>query len=194
MFKKDNKYLYIGLSVLVLFAISFGIGYMLMEKNVRGDITDKDIGNDDPHNIEIVGEENIITPNTFIEKRTDYKECGHVESEIEQADSNIINMTRDKYEFYLNDNTNYRLLSFSNVKITIWGERNHLCPNHYVVGESEGNIAVFSIDENGNRVLDRVFEDYHINILQELDREKLIDGIVVDSQDEITEVLENFLS
>lgn len=194
MFKGDKKYLYIILSSLVLFTLSFAIGYMMMERNVQEDITDKDIDIDPTHNIEIVGEENIITPNTFIEERTNYKECGHVESVIQQADNTIVNMSRDEYEAYLKDNTNYSLLSFSNVKITIWGERNHLCPNHYVVGESEGNIAVFSIDADGNRVLERVFEDYHINLLQELDREKLIDGIIVDSQDEVTEILENFIS
>lgn len=193
MFKINRKGLYIAISVLVLFSISFGIGYLLMERSIKDDITDNHIENNDP-NIEIVGEENIISPNTFIEKRTNYKECGHVESEVDLADSSIVNMTRNEYEDYLRDNTNYRLISYSSTKITIWGERNHLCPNHYVIGENEGNIAVFTIDEDGNRILERVFEDYHIDILQELDREKLINGIVVDSQDELSEILENFIS
>lgn len=193
MFNTNKKRLYIALSAVVLFSISFGIGYMLMERNIQEDITDNDIKNNTP-NVEIVGEENIIGPNTFIEKRTDYKECGHVESEVELADSSIVNMTRNEYEDYLANHTNYRLVSFSSSKITIWGERNHLCPNHYVIGENEGRIAIFTIDEDGNRVLERVFEDYHIDLLQELDREKLMDGIVVDSQDELSEILENFIS
>lgn len=193
MFKSNKKYLYIVLSAVALFSISFGIGYMLMGRTVQDDITDNDIESDPP-NVEIVGEENIITPNTFIEQRTNYKECGHVESEIELADDAIINMTRDEYEAYLKDHTNYRLVSFSNTKVTIVGDRNHLCPNHYVIGESDGKIAVFRIDENGDRVLERVFEDHHINILQEIDREKIMNGIVVDSEEELSEILENFIS
>lgn len=194
MFNSNKTKLYIVLSAVVLFSLSFGIGYMLMERNIHNDITDNNIEKKETLDVEIVGEENIIGPNTFIEMRTNYKECGHVESEVELADDSIVNMTRDEYEEYLNDNTNYRLLSFSDTKATIWGERNHLCPNHYVVGENDGNIAVFSIDEDGNRVLERVFEDYHINLLQELDREKIVNGIVVDSQEELSEVLENFIS
>lgn len=53
---------------------------------------------------------------------------------------------------------------------------------------------MFSIDEEGSRVLERVFENNHINILQEIDREKITNGIVVDSQDELSEILENFIS
>lgn len=192
MFKVDRMKLYIFLSAIAIFSIAFGIGYILMDRNNHNDISRNGI-NTSPKNVEIVGEQNIITPNTFIEKRTNYRECNHVITEVELADDSIVNLSRDEYEEYLKD-TNYRVVSFSNTKITIWGERNHLCSNHYVIGEYEGNIAVFSIDEEGSRVLERVFENNHINILQEIDREKIINGIVVDSQDELSEILENFIS
>lgn len=189
-----RKRLYIILSAIILFSLSVGIGYFLMEigNNADEDLSENDVESNP--NIEIVGEENIISPNTFIEQRTHYNECGHVISEIELAQEHIVNMNRDEYDNYLKDNSNYRLMSFTNTKITIWGERNHLCTNHYVIGENDGKIAIFTIGDDGERVLERVFEDYHINFLQELDREKIIKGIIVDSQDELSETLENFIS
>lgn len=189
-----RKRLYIILSAIILFSLSVGIGYWLMERGNNGgeDLTKNDEKNNP--NIEIVGEENIISPNTFIEQRTHYKECSHVLSEVELAEDHIVNMNREEYDKYLKDNSNYRLMSFTNTKITIWGERNHLCTNHYVIGENDGKIAIFKIAEDGKRVLERVFEDYHINFLQEIDRENIIKGIIVDSQDELSETLENFIS
>lgn len=194
----NRKRIYIILSAVVVFSISVGIGYLIMESSSNRDISNKNISDNDIEkntpDIEITGAENIITPNTFIEERTYYKECGHLDSEVYLADDDIVNMTRDEYETYLYDNSNYRLISFTNTKITIWGERNHLCTNHYIIGEEDGKIAIFTIDENGERVLERIFEDYHINVLQQLDREKIIKGIIVDSQDELSEILENFIS
>lgn len=193
-----RRRLLIILGVVLVFAISVGIGYMIMESSLKKNTADNIINKVDDRksrpDLQIIREENIITPNTFIEQRTHYKECGHVISEVNLADENIVNMTREEYENYLIENSNYRLLSFTNTKITVWGERNHLCTKHYVIGEYEGKIAIFTIDENGKRVLDRVFEDNHINVLQELDREKIIKGIVVDSQDELSDILENFIS
>lgn len=194
MFNFNRKTLYITLSAIILFSISFGIGYLFMRGDSSGDIADNDNGGNNQPDIEIVGEKNVITPNTFIEKRTHYNECKHVETSISMAEEAVVNMTRDEYEDYLHHNTNFQLISFSESKITIWGERNHLCTNHYVIGEEEGNIAVYGIDEDGNRVLQRVFENYHIDMLQELDRENIIKGIVVNSQEELSEILENFIS
>ncbi len=104
----------------------------------------KNINDLNNEEIEIIKEENIISPNTFIEERTHYKECDHLITKLNVADDEIINMTRKEYESYLKSNyPNKRLISFSNTKIVIWGgERNHLCQEHYIIGEENGNIAI----------------------------------------------------
>lgn len=193
MFNSNRKTLYITISAIILFSISFTIGYLLMRRDSPENVADDRVEKNQP-NIEIVGEKNVITPNTFIEKRTHYNECKHVETSIGLAEEAVVNMARDEYEDYLHQNTNFQLISFSETKITLWGERNHLCTNHYVIGEEGGYIAVYGIDENGNRVLQRVFDNYHIDMLQDLDRENIIKGIVVNSQEELSEILENFIS
>ena len=129
------------------------------------------------------------------ERRTYYKKCGHTVINVDKVDNNIINMQKNQLENYLKENyTNIRLVSFSVEKIVLYEEKDCLCMNHYVIGESQGKIAIYKIDENGERVLDRIFNDAPVSMLKEVDQEKIKEGIVVDSEDELSNVLENFIS
>ena len=104
-------------------------------------------------------------------------------------------MTEEEFNNYIEENfPNVKIISFSIDEIKLEEERNHLCPNHYIIGVSNGKIAIYSIDENGERVLNKVFEDYPISLLKKIDQDKLIEGIVVDSEEELSNVLENFIS
>ncbi|OZV10696.1 hypothetical protein CIW83_18790 [Tissierella sp. P1] len=144
---------------------------------------------------EILNEESRISPNTFIEERIHYTACDHVVTKVEVVEDEFVNMTRDEYTKYLDENyPNKRIISYSSNKITLGITKNHLCENHYVVGEEDGFIAIFRIGENGERIVEKVFIDYPISLLMEIDQEKIVEGIVVDSEEELSEILENFIS
>lgn len=192
---KRNRFMIIFGFCIVFFIMSFYLGYQLMNLSIE----DKHLVEDQNHivdeNIEIVKEENRVSPNTLIEERIHYKDCGHLISDARLAKDEVVNFTRDEYEEYINTTyPNFRLISFSNVKIVLFGERNHLCQEHYVIGDNNGYIAIFKIDENGDKVLFKSFTDYPLSILIELDQEKIREGIVVDSEEELSEILENFIS
>ena len=194
-----NKNKYVFALFFVLFVISFGIGYFVMDNNLNKEneqlAHENNIINDEHPNIEIIREENRITPNTFIEERIHYKECGHLVSNVYLAPDNIVNMTKEELvEHLYNNSSNLNLVTFSNVKVILWGERNHLCKDHYVVGEENGKIAIYTISDNGERILDKVFVEYPINVLIDIDQEKLKDGIIVDSVDELSDILEDYIS
>lgn len=193
--KRSSKFVVIFAFCITFFIISFYLGYQLMDLSRENKhIGEGQIQNSDD-DIEIVREENRISPNTFIEKRIHYKECGHLVSTTELAENEVINFTRDEYIDYLNTTyPNSRLIAFSNVKIVVYSERNHLCQEHYIIGEHNGYIAIFNIDENGERVLYKSFTDYPISVLIDLDQDKLKEGIRVDSEEELSEILENFIS
>lgn len=196
MFKKRNVSIFI--IALLLFVISFSFGYFIMDKNTidKRNIAEEnsDIIDDAP-NIQIVKEENRVSPNTFVEERIHYKKCGHLVSNIKLANDEIVNMTKEELNEYLySDQSNLRLISFSNVKVVLWGERSFLCKDHYVIGEENGKIAIFKIDDNGNLLLDKVFVDYPINLLRDVDQERIKDGIVVDTEDELSDILEDYIS
>ncbi|NMB07428.1 MAG: hypothetical protein GX981_03430, partial [Tissierellia bacterium] len=127
--------------------------------------------------------------------KTYYNACQHNIVNFKSADDEIINMTKEQYEKYIMENyPTLKIIHFSVKEIILREEKNHLCPNHYIIGESNGYIAIYGIDENGRKFLDKVFTDYPISLLKEVDQKRLIDGIIVDSEEELTDVLENFIS
>ena len=195
---KRDKFLIIFTISTSLFVLSFLLGYQLMigdKDEVKLSKLQSNEKSNNSDNIAIIKEEQKITPNTIIEQRTLYKECGDLISTNAFPSSNIVNMNKDEYNNYLsNESSILRIVSFSSNKIVIWGEKDSLCTNHFIIGEENGNIAVFKIDSNGNKVIYKKFDDYPLELLMELDQEKIKKGIRVDSEEELSDVLENFIS
>ncbi|HHV46038.1 MAG TPA: hypothetical protein GXX53_03905 [Tissierellia bacterium] len=188
---------YIFLFCVVLFIASFGIGYYVtsMRNRENTSISEENPTEDDFEELAILHEVERITPNTFIEIRIHYNKCNHNITKLNEKDNNIVNMTEEEYRDYLKEHyPNVKIVKFSSREIILEEERDYLCPNHYIIGEHEGKIAIFKIDENGERVLDRIFVDYPITLLKEIDQEKLKEGIIINTEDELTDVLENFIS
>lgn len=200
IFMKKWNGILIFLLCITLFLTSFIYGYKIMGNRVNKKplIADENQREEDPTEnleLEILIEEGRISPNTSIEKRIHYNACDHNITRLNNADNEVINMTEKQYRAYMKENySNIKIISFSINEIVLREERNYLCQNHYIIGESGGKIAIYGIDENGERFLDKVFNDYSISLLKEIDQEKLIKGIVVDSEEELSDVLENFIS
>ncbi|NLJ78392.1 MAG: hypothetical protein GX329_03440 [Tissierellia bacterium] len=192
--KKHN--IIIILFSMTLALISFAYGYKIMKDRDRGRSSEILITEEeDDSELEILKEGMNISPNTFIEKNTFYKACNHNITKLNNADDAIINMDESQYRGYMKENyPNITIVEFSIERIVLREERAHMCPNHYIIGESDGKIAIYRIDENGERHLDKAFEDYPISLLKKIDQEKLIEGIIVDSEEELSNVLENFIS
>lgn len=201
--KKSSVFL-IFICCLGLFLMSFIYGYYFIDKKISkrpnydaqgNDVRKKYVNIDEYDDMEILKEEERISPNTYIEKRTYYNKCNHNTTTVEQAKEEIINMSEKQFRKYIEDNyPNIRILSFSIKKIVLREDRNHLCTNHYIIGESEGRIAIFRINENGEKILNKIFKDYPLSLLKEVDQDKLREGIVVDTEEELSDVLENFIS
>lgn len=140
-------------------------------------------------------EAQLISPNTLIESRVHYKTCDDLIIDREKAASSIVNMDKDEFEKSFTDlYPTSRIISFSPEKIVLWTEKDHLCTNHYIIGEEDGFIAVYKIDNKGDRVVKNIFHDYSIDLLVEMDKNKIKKGIIVDSEEELSDILENFIS
>lgn len=186
---------------LTLFSISFILGYKTMSRklnpspNIITQINKEEIDVSDYPDLEILKEYDKISPNTFIEKRIHHIDCDHVVTKIEVVEDELVNMSKGEFTEYIRENyPSQKLISYSTNKIVIGVVKNHLCENHYIVGEEKGKISIFKIGENGERVLEKTFIDYPISMLMDIDQEKIIEGIVVDSEEELSEILENFIS
>jgi len=140
-------------------------------------------------------EDNYIGPNTKIVYTIFYLECKHSIEEIEYPKVEMINMTEEQFKEYIkNKFPDWKVISFSHSLINIRVEKPHLCPNHFIIGEEKGKIAIYKIDEDGKKVLDKILDNAPVSLLKEIDQEKLKKGIVVDSLDEVYDILENFIS
>lgn len=198
---KKTKMLPIYFFFLGMLVVSFMFGYKIMGKrlNLEPDHISKinitEIEDDDYPDLEILKEYDKISPNTLIEERIHYSSCGHVITKLDTVEDELINMTKNEFSEYIEANSpNKRLITYSANKITMGVIKNHLCEKHFVIGEKDGNIAIFKIGENGEKILEKVFPDYPISLLMEIDQEKIINGIVVDNEEELSEILENFIS
>lgn len=196
---KRSSIIIIFICCLVLFLSSFFYGYYFTGKNISKKPDNNDTTLDDKvsgsEGLEIVKEEVRISPNTSIEKETYYTECRHTIKDRVKADNNIINMTeKEFYDYNKKNHPNIKVISFSVANIIIRENRETLCPNHYIIGESDGKIAVYRISDVGEKILYKILEDYPLTLLKEIDQEKLKKGIVVDTEEELSDVLESFIS
>ena len=196
---KKSSIIIIFISCLVLFLSSFFYGYYYTGKNISKKQNSNDVVIDnsvsDNNGLEIIKEEVRISPNTCIEKEIYYTKCRHTIKDILEVDNNIINMNEKEFYYYIKKNyPNLNIISFSVSKIILRENRESLCPNHYIIGESNGKIAVYRIGEDGEKILYKIFEDYSITLLKEIDQDKLKKGIVVDTEEELSDVLESFIS
>lgn len=194
--KVKRVVLYIALIVLI-FTVSFSIGLLMMEKyKDKNNAINNSLNLDNKtKDIEISNQEDVVTPNTILEERKYYSKCGHLLVDTSFPSNDIINKNEEEYSKYLaSEHPNIRLISFSSSKLVLWEEKDQLCENHHIIGEMNGYIAVFNINESGEQVLNTLFEDYPISLLMDIDKERINKGIVVDSEDELSEILENFIS
>lgn len=191
----------IFLIMLSIFLASIGIGYFYL--NTRTDQRKESKTNDEyifRTNNEFENEtvntkidvEEKISPNAHITRTIFYKKCGHEISETELAQEKYINMTIEEFkdEIY---KENYNLESFSNLEVSIYKENDGICPEHYVIGEEDGIVIIYKIDEEGETKLydvTNIFLDY----LPEQEREIIQNKVEFLGKEELSLFLENLES
>ncbi|MTI66053.1 MAG: hypothetical protein FH753_05560 [Firmicutes bacterium] len=145
-------------------------------------------------NVNLMNDEVIIGPNTLIEYVIYYKECGHTTTEIEKATKNIINLNKEEYTKYANKKyKNYEIVKFKQDEVILKINKDHLCPEHFIISIKDGKIAVYGIDDNGEEKILKII-DQPIELLKKIDQEKLNRGIRVDSEEELNSILQDFTS
>ncbi|MFA5524508.1 MAG: BofC C-terminal domain-containing protein [Tissierellales bacterium] len=139
--------------------------------------------------------EATIGPNTILEYLNYYSECDHQIVEEIELDKHMINMTKKIFEEYIKGmHPKWEIESFSHEKIVIKIDRNHLCQNHFIIGEKDGKIAVYIVGKNGEWIIEKIFSDSPLSLLKQVDQEKIENGIITNSKEELDSILENYIS
>ncbi|WP_425446039.1 BofC C-terminal domain-containing protein [Dethiothermospora halolimnae] len=200
---KRNFILPLIITCVVLLTGGLIFGYIIGSTNIEQKPRQDEIiykGSNDGTDIEqeapfTSNENKCIGPNTEVVYKTHYRRCGHTIEEKKPSDDYMVNMTEEQLnDFIIKEHPSWKLKSFSNDKIVIEIEKNHLCPEHYIIGIKDGNLAIYKVNKDGEKILKMKYKDSNILMLKKIDQEKLERGIVVDSLEEVDSVLEDYMS
>ena len=133
-----------------------------------------------------------VSPNAHITRTVFYEECGHEITETEVAQSQYINLTEEEFKEKI-EKEGYQLGSFSSLDIIIYKQSDGICPEHYVIGEENGFINIYKIDENGETKLYDVTNIY-LEYLPDEEKEKIKNTIELLGREELNLFLENLES
>ncbi len=193
----------IGSICILLLIFGFLYGYNIADRigkkpndiseDTEGDTNDtSNLGED----VSIIKtDDEYVTPNTTIEYIFYYLKCGHNVKKVSKASKDMINLNEEKFISYIKQShPHWRVTYFSYENIIIEIDKEHLCPNHYVIGVKDDKIAIYKIDDEGELVLDSVLSDTSIKRLKFVDQQRLKEGIIVDSKEDISRIIEDFIS
>lgn len=200
--KKRIAILIIGLMLLIVFGISYYINFDIgdetnsvskINENLKIPDSLKKLNNVDVNDVinedKTAGEDAfILQENHKIKYITLFTICEHkIEREI---DLPPIFIGLDEEEF-MEKNPGWDLLEANERIITIVREIDTYCPRHFIIGLEGQYIAIYTYNEDGERVLKET-TDINIDTLTPEDQSILESGIVADTEDDLEQKLEGF--
>lgn len=203
--RRVNKGIGIIIAGLMLF-IAFSIGYYIsmgvedntnsfskINDNLKVPESLKDVTSIDINRVlnqeETVEEEDfILNENIKIQYITFFTICGHRIDKTIDLPSAFIGLQEEEF---MENNPGWNLAEISGDIITLTREIETHCPKHFIIGIEEEYIAIYTYDENGNKIL-KEKTDININTLMPEDQIILESGIVADTEDDMEQKLEGF--
>lgn len=135
-----------------------------------------------------VSNQKAITDDAIFIRKSRYNVCGHTITESGTVTKDISSLTEMQFRTAYSD---WNVEKFSPDEIVVSRELNEKCPNHYVIKEREGMVAVYyQKPENG--VLLKEITNIPIMNLPNEDQKRLKKGIEVNSNQALAELLEDF--
>ena len=132
--------------------------------------------------------EDKISPNAVIYFKTYYASCKHTTTETVDVPEELVNKTREDVAEKYKD---WDIGEFTNQEITLYCEQQGICPEHYMIREKDGYIAIYQIGEDGTETL-KEMTGIVTNYLPETDILRLEEGIKVVGKEELNATIEDY--
>ncbi|NLN48330.1 MAG: hypothetical protein GX154_04435 [Clostridiales bacterium] len=117
-----------------------------------------------------------------------FKMCGHeIERQI-QAPGSLYGLNIEELKDRIDG---WEISEVKDNNIILIREFETYCPKHFIIGVLDNNIAIYTYNENGEKIL-KEKTDIDINILTPDDQVFLTNGIVADTEDDMEQKLEGF--
>lgn len=136
----------------------------------------------------------IIDNKTQLIYKTLYTQCEHIIEENQQLTPELIGLNNEGLQKYLKANQlDLEIESFSKESVVLIRKIDKICPNHYLISVDKGYIAIYKYDKHSNKeILEKT--DIPINILPVVDQERLQEGILLETMEEVNQLLEDYSS
>jgi hypothetical protein len=129
-----------------------------------------------------------INESTKLCYTTFFKMCGHEAERIIQAPGSLYGLSTEDLKERIEG---WEINEVKDDSIILTRQIDSYCPRHFVIGVLGNNIAIYTYNENGEKVL-KEKTDIDINILTPEDQVFLTSGIVADTEDDMEQKLEGF--
>ena len=129
-----------------------------------------------------------LSPNATICFEKHYKDCGHTIIEKETIEDDEVNKDEEYFKTAYSD---WEIESFDANEVKLYKEFDGTCDQHYLITVKDNNIAVYTIDEDGNMIL-KEETDIPIQYLTEEDISLLEQGITANGENELAKKLEDY--
>ena len=138
--------------------------------------------------LETNSSEEKISPNCLITLKKHYNKCGHTTKEYVDVSSDLVNKTKNDLQ---NKYEGWEIEKFSPTEIYLYKEFDGECGEHYILKEDNGKIVIYRINEEGE---EEIYETTEIAVdyLTEDDKENIKNGIKVNGQEELNQLIEDF--
>ena len=129
-----------------------------------------------------------LSPDAVICFEKYYKECGHTIVQKEPIEDDEVNKTEEYFKTVYSD---WTIESFSQNEVKLYKEIEGICNQHYLITIKDENIAIYTIDSEGNKILKEV-TDIPVMYLPKEDIELLKQGLTANGENELAKKLEDF--
>lgn len=197
-----NKAIIVMISIIVIIsAIITAFGIVGSNRNQEVEQSqiaeqDEEILDDCTDEYEILQQETMVTnseqektsPNCSLTIKTYFDNCKHTTTQYSNLPASLVNLTKDEIQDKYLD---YKIEAFSSNEIVLYQEKEGECGEHFLVKDNDGIVSVYKILEDGT--LEKI-EDTAISTeyLPESDRINMINGIKVNGEQNLNQLLEDF--
>lgn len=132
-------------------------------------------------------ENKTVSPNAKIIMQKQYTKCGHIVEKQMDVSNDMVNLTEEQLKLAYKD---WEIKKFSPEEIVILQKVDTKCPDHFILKNKDGYVAVYYQTPINNVSLKEV-TSIQITNLRTNDKDRLEKGIYVESQKELAQMLED---
>ena len=195
-----NKVIITMISIIIIISAIFtAFAIVKANRNENAEqeqLATEEILDDCTDEYELMQEQTVITnseqektsPNCSLTIKTYFDECKHIITQYSNLPEEFVNFTKDQIQEQYPD---YKIQAFSSNEIALYQEKEGECGEHYLVKDSDGIVVIYKILED--ETLEKIEEtSISTEYLPEADKINLVNGIKVNGQRNLNQLLENF--